>query len=256
MRSDGSRDDVALLDITAARFGYAGSVVLEGVDLKVRRGEFWFVLGPNGSGKTTLLRAVLGLLPTQGGSVERHSEHAALSRIGFVPQRCAFSPALPTTVREFVSLGAIGSDRPSFAAGADLTWALDRARLGGMEDRDYWSLSGGQCQRALVARALVRRPSLLILDEPTEGMDLGSEAEFLETLDAMHRSGETTLLFVTHRVEIAARYATHVALVYEGGVKSGTRDDMLHSALVEETFGARVVVSGVAPASPGEGVPR
>lgn len=228
-----------LLRVEAGRLGYRGLVVLDGVELEIRSGEFWFVLGPNGGGKTTLLHALLGLHPPLAGRVARDPVQAALARTGFVPQRCAFSPALPTSVREFVSLGRIRGDRPRAARAADLAWALERSGLVGMEDRDYWSLSGGQRQRALVARALVRRPSVLILDEPTEGMDVGSQEAFLETLEALHREERSTLVFVTHQIELAARYATHVALVRRGRVVAGPRDRVLDSERLTDVFGER-----------------
>jgi ABC-type Mn2+/Zn2+ transport system ATPase subunit len=229
----------SMLSLAGARLGYPGAIVLEGVDLQVGRGEFWFVIGPNGSGKTTLLRTLLGLLEPQQGRVERDPSSASRARTGFVPQQCEFSHALPTTVREFVSLGAIGGDRPRSKREEDLVWALERAQLDGMGDRDYWSLSGGQRQRALVARALVRRPSLLVLDEPTEGMDLGSQEQFLATVDALHRGEGSTILFVTHHIQIAARYATHVALVYAGQLIADGRDRVLQAELLEQAFGER-----------------
>ena len=234
-----SSSDAPILSLKGARLGYPGAVVLENVDLQVGRGEFWFVIGPNGSGKTTLLRTLLGLLEPQDGRVERDSGSASRARTGFVPQQCEFSHALPTTVREFVSLGAIGGDRPRSKREEDLAWALERAPLKGMGDRNYWSLSGGQRQRALVARALVRRPSLLVLDEPTEGMDLGSQEKFLATVEALHRDEGSTILFVTHQIEIAARYATHVALVYGGQLVADRRDQVLEADLLTRAFGDR-----------------
>ena len=232
------RRDEATLRVEGARLGYGATMVLEAVDLEVCRGEFWFLLGPNGCGKTTLLRAILGLLEPQAGRVWRHPSHAARGRIGFVPQHCALSAALPTTIREFVSLGAIGGDRPRKGLAADLDWALERGRLAGMADRDYWSLSGGQRQRALVARALVRRPSLLVLDEATEGMDLRSQEDFLAAIDALHREDGATVLFVTHHVDIAIRHATHVALIDGGRVLSGPRSEVLRPGTVAAAFGA------------------
>ena len=232
-----SSDDSPILELVGARLGYPGKLVLDSVDLRIERGQFWFVLGPNGSGKTTLLRALLGLLEPLDGRVIRDRRRAARSRIGFVPQQCAFSPALPTTIREFVSLGAVGGDRPAESRAEDLAWALDRAQLSGMADRDYWSLSGGQRQRTLVARALVRRPSVLILDEATEGMDLRSRDEFLDTLEDLHQESASTLVFVTHHIELAARHATHVALVNAGGVVSGPVGEMLEAEALAEAFG-------------------
>lgn len=229
----------AVLRLRNATLGYGGRAVLADVDLDVARGEFWFLLGPNGSGKTTLLRTLLGLLGSLAGEVWRHPEHAARSRLGFVPQHCAISPALPTTVREFVSLGTIGGDRPRSARGGDLAWALERAQLGGLEEQDYWSLSGGQRQRAVVARALVRRPSVIILDEATEGMDLRAQDEFLATLARLREEERSTVVFVTHRIDIAARYATNVALIHDGRVVPGTADDVLTASLLASAFGTQ-----------------
>ncbi len=223
----------AVLRVVNAELGYRHRPVLTDACWTVRPGEFWFLLGPNGAGKTTLLRSILGLLEPMRGQVWRHPQHCATARLGFVPQHCAVSPALPTTVREFVSLGAIGCDRPPGALNDDLSWSLERAGLGGMAQRDFWSLSGGQRQRALVARALIRRPSLIVLDEPTEGMDLGSENEFLTTLAELHRD-EATLIFVTHRAEIAIDFATHVAIVSDGRLFAGTRDEVLNPAFLQQ----------------------
>jgi len=221
-----------------AELGYGRETILARVSLEIAAGEFWFVLGRNGSGKTTLIRTLLGLLPPRDGLVWRDEKRASLERIGFVPQHCSISPALPTTVREFVSLGAVGAQRPASGRSADLEWALESAGLEAMGHRSYWALSGGQRQRALVARALVRRPALLVLDEPTEGMDVGSASEFLATLDASNRAGET-ILCVTHDVNIAARHATHVALTHEGHIHSGTWEEIRAAREMEIVFGAQ-----------------
>jgi zinc transport system ATP-binding protein len=232
-------DREPILGLESATLGYPGRVVLSGVSLDVAKGEFWFLLGPNGSGKTTILRVLLELIEPLAGSVWRHPVHAARARLGFVPQYSTLSPALPTTLREFVSLGTIGGDRARSRLGEDLAWALDRTRLAGLEGQDYWSLSGGQRKRALVARALVRRPSVILLDEATEGMDLRAEDEFMETLARLHREEGSTVLFVTHRVEVAARHATHVALIHEGRVVQGRARDVLQSDLLAAAFGPR-----------------
>jgi len=234
-----SNSGESILGLRAASLGYPGAVVFENVELSIGRGECWFVIGPNGSGKTTLLRALLGLLVPLKGHVVRIPRFAAQARTGFVPQQCAFSHALPTTVREFVSLGAIGGDRPRSRRDEDLAWALEQTQLEGMEDRDYWSLSGGQRQRALVARALIRRPSLLVLDEPTEGLDVGSRETFLDAIDSLHQQEESTILFVTHHIELAARYATHVALVYDGQLTADRREAVLRADVLARAFGDR-----------------
>jgi ABC-type Mn2+/Zn2+ transport system ATPase subunit len=225
-----------VIDVRGLDVGYRGRRVLSAVDWSVQPGQYWFLLGPNGSGKTTLLHAVLGLLPPLAGTIDRDPATASLEHTGFVPQRSRTNPTLPTTVREFVALGAVGLARS--ARGADsLAWALSRVGLAELAQRDLRALSGGQRQRALVARALVRRPRLLVLDEPTEGLDVASEEGFLATIDALHREEALTLLFVTHKLRIAERYATHVALFAAGRVRVGPRDEVLVPADLEATFG-------------------
>ena len=226
----------AVIEARGLALGYRGRTVLASVDWTVRSGEYWFLLGPNGSGKTTLLRGVLGLLAPLAGSLRRDPDTASLERTGFVPQRSLMNPTLPTTVREFVGLGSVGLPRKARDP-ASLDWALARAGLAGLADRDLRALSGGQRQRALVARALVRRPRLLLLDEPTEGLDVASEESFLETIDDLRRAEQLTLVFVTHKLRIAARYATHVALFVEGRVRAGPRDAVLLPADLEAAFG-------------------
>jgi ABC-type Mn2+/Zn2+ transport system ATPase subunit len=215
--------------------GYGRHTVLHGVDLEVRVGECWYFVGANGSGKTTFLRAVLGLLAPRRGVLERDPERTRGAHIGFVPQTERIGSALPTTVREFVSLGFAASEIPRAERGERLAWALARTGLAALSESDFASLSGGQQQRTLLARALVRRPGLLILDEPTEALDVASEEEFLATLEELHRDHGLTLLVVTHRLELAARHATHLALFHEGTVLSGPRDEVLARA---EALGA------------------
>jgi zinc transport system ATP-binding protein len=218
--------------------GYGAGAVLSQVDLEVREGEFWFFIGPNGSGKTTLLRALLGLLPDR-------------ARLGFVPQRCEVHRTLPTTVREFVSLGFVGSRQGREERAVSLAHALGLVELEGLAETSYWALSGGQRQRTLLARALVRRPRLLILDEPTEGLDVSSETSFVRTLAELHREKGLTLLVVTHKLELAARYATHAGLVTSGGVVSGPRDDVLDPRRLQSTFGVEVEIGALLAPTPG-----
>ena len=232
-----------VLKTTALTVGYAGRTVLERVTIECRRGEFWFFIGPNGSGKTTLIRAILGILRPQTGHIWLHPNLACRKGIGFVPQRCDLNPALPTTVREFVILGLVGIRLNSTEEPERLEWALHKVGLEGIAGCDYWALSGGQRQRALVARALIRRPDLLILDEPTNGLDLSAEDAFLRLLADLNRKEHLTLVFVTHDIAVAARYATHLAFFQSGRVESGPREQLLNRAVLERVYGVGVEVT-------------
>jgi zinc transport system ATP-binding protein len=226
-----------VVEARGLELGYGAEIVLRGVDLQVRAGEFWFLLGPNGSGKTTLLNAILGLLEPQAGVLRLDPSLAARDRIGFTPQTSALNPTLPTTVREFVSLGAVGLRLDRRARAERLAWALARLDLEALARSDLHALSGGQRQRAVVARALIRRPHLMLLDEPTEGLDVSSEDGLLRTLEALRAEEGLTLLFVTHKLRLAARFASHVALFHHALVRAGPRDETLDRAVVEQTFG-------------------
>lgn len=205
-----------VLRAAALDLAYGASVVLRHVELTVRGGEFWFFLGDNGSGKTTFLRAVLGMLRPAGGSLLLDPRLGGRRGIGFVPQHFEVNPALPTTVRELGSLGLVGLAVPRRERAARLERALEQVGLGALARRDVRSLSGGQRQRALLARALVREPSLLVLDEPMSHLDADAQQALLADLVALNRSRALTVLLVTHDREMAERHATHVA-TFAGG---------------------------------------
>lgn len=230
-------DGGPLLAADGLTLRYGNRRVLDAVSLTVRGGEFWFLLGPNGEGKTTFLRAVLGDLTPAAGRLVLGDALRDRAAVGFVPQRCAPNPILPTTVREFVELGLVGVAADAAQRRERVHWALAHAGLAGSEPRSYWALSGGQRQRALVARALVRRPRLLILDEPTNHLDFLIEQSILELLAALHRDEGTTILFVTHALHLAARYGTHVALFHGGRIESGPAAELLQPERLTAAYG-------------------
>ena len=232
--------DETLLRAESLDLGYGRRAILRRVDLEIRRGEFWFCLGPNGEGKSTLMRAILGGLQPRAGTLWLHDDLRSRSRIGFVPQRCDLNPALPTTVREFVRLGAVRAELPRHDRRLHVAWALQRVGLEALAAHSYWALSGGQRQRALVARALVRRPQLLLLDEPTNGLDLPASEALLQCLDDLYRDDRISLLFITHDVAMAARYGTHAILLHGGEAAAGPLQTVLTSQRLEQTYGAQM----------------
>jgi ABC-type Mn2+/Zn2+ transport system ATPase subunit len=232
-----------LLQARALTVGYGDRVVLCEVDFQIHSGEFWFFLGQNGGGKSTLLRAVLGLLPLLSGTLWIHPELASRERTGFVPQHGDFNHTLPVTVREFVQLGFVGLRVNNTERRQRLTWALEKVGLLGLERESYWSLSGGQRQRVLVARALVRRPTLLVLDEPTNNLDLPTENALLRLLVALNHTEQQTILFVTHNVELATRYATHVGLLHSGQILAGPRETVLTTSNLARIYGGGTLVT-------------
>ncbi|TGD67770.1 metal ABC transporter ATP-binding protein [Tabrizicola sp. WMC-M-20] len=171
--------------------GFGGAEVLHDVSVAVQPGEIVTIVGPNGSGKSTLLRALLGILPVARGRVSR----APGLRIGYVPQRLALDRSLPMTVRRFLSLPVRVSDG---AAGA----ALARVGVPDVGALQMASLSGGQLQRVLLARALLADPQLLVLDEPTQGLDQPGEAGFYQLIADVRGSTGVAVLMVSHDLHV------------------------------------------------------
>jgi zinc transport system ATP-binding protein len=218
---------VALEDLA---FGYRPEQpVLEGVDLRVEEGEFLAVAGPNGGGKTTLLRLVLGLeRPTAGRALLFGEPAHRFSRrrlLGYLPQRAQTGGEAPATVRELVTAGRLpatrlwGPLRPVDAAAVDE--AIARVGLTGRADAPLRTLSGGLQQRAFIAKALAAGPSLLVLDEPTTGVDAASQESLAGLLDELHRELGVTILYVSHEFGAVERFVQRLVLVRGGIVFDG-----------------------------------
>jgi ABC-type Mn2+/Zn2+ transport system ATPase subunit len=226
-----------LLRASHLSLGYGPSLVLNCIHFAVRAGEFWFLIGPNGSGKSTLLKALVGLLAPRAGEIGFAPALHSRAPIGFVPQSCDLNPSLPTTIREFVLLGLVGIKSTRQEAAERLAWALDKVDLLGLERRDYWALSGGERQRTLIARALVRRPALLIMDEPTGGLDFAVETRLMECLGRLNREEEMTIVCVSHDLQMAMSYGTHVGLVCDGGMQTGRPQEVLSPENIKRVYG-------------------
>lgn len=239
--SSASRE--VLLSAEQLALAYGARSILRDANLQVRRGDFWFLLGPNGAGKSTFARTVLGLHKPSGGRLAFHGEASRRDALGFVPQQCVLHPTLSTTVEEFVGLGFGTLRLPRAERRERVRWAIAAVGLAGRERSDVHDLSGGMRQRATVARALVRRPALLVLDEPTASLDPASQEALLLMLARLHRESGLTLLFVCHDVAVAARYATHVALFHDGMVEAGPRELLLDAAALTRTYGVPLEVS-------------
>jgi ABC-type Mn2+/Zn2+ transport system ATPase subunit len=207
---------VALLRLVDADFGYGREAIVHGVSLEVRAGEFVALLGANGSGKTTLVRGLLGLVPPLAGRVERKEG----LRIGYVPQRETLDPLYPLSGFDVALLGA-SRDLPFWrpAGGAERTAthaALDATRANGFAKKRYGQLSGGQRQRILIARALATQPAMLLLDEPTAGVDPETEVAILEMLESLRSDHRIAVWMVTHHLH-AVRGRVDRTLELEAG---------------------------------------
>jgi len=240
--STGPRPVLAASGLTLA---YGRRTVLHNVAFTVMPGEFWFIIGPNGAGKSTLVKAMLGLLAPTAGSLALARELDDRQRLGFVPQRLAMSETVPMTVREFVDLGSTGLTLTRGERQRRLVAALERTGIADLTRRDLRELSGGQRQRALIPRALVREPLMLVVDEPTTGLDPVAEQGLMEVLATLHHSG-LTVVFVAHDLAMVAERGSHVALVAGGTVRTGTAAEVLTTATLSAAFGVPMTVQRTA----------
>ena len=229
-----------LLAAEGAAFGYANKPVISHVDLQVRPGDLLGIVGANGSGKTTLFRGLLGLIPPLEGRVVRGD----LS-IGYVPQREELDAVYPLSVQELVLMGGygrIGGRRAWWRAPAraEVERAAECLRdvgLEGSERQLFASLSGGQRQRVLLARALMTGPELLMLDEPTAGVDRSASREILQRIAQLRRERDMAVLLVAHQLDQVRELADDVLLVRGGRVVRGASRELLAPESIERLFG-------------------
>jgi iron complex transport system ATP-binding protein len=231
-----------------------GRRVVSEIDLDVARGEWVALIGPNGAGKTTLLRAVARLVPF-GGSVELEGRstgglrRAELSRLlAVVPQEPSTPPWM--TVAEYVLLGRTPHLGPLAKEGSRdrdaAAQALERLDLTGYGGRRLGTLSGGEKQRVVVARALAQEARIVLLDEPTASLDIGHQQQALELLDVLRAESGLTLVAAMHDLTLAAQYADRMLLLDEGRiVADGVPAEVLTEPLIARHYGATIEVVGV-----------
>lgn len=233
----GNADAVVRLDrVTCA---YNGSAVLRDVDLTVDGGEFVGVVGPSGSGKSTLLKAITGTVRPVSGRVVRRPGLT----VGYVPQVETVNWFFPVTVLETVLMSATTRRVPwaSKAESRDAHETLERLGLGPYAHRHIRALSGGQQQRVFIARALFNKPSLLLLDEPTSGVDVGTRHDVMHLLHDLHHDG-LAIVLTTHDLNGVAAHLPRVVCLNRDVVATGAPGDVITSDVLERTYGAPMEV--------------
>jgi len=243
-----------MIDIAGAVVQLDGARVVDGVDLQVPVGTWTMLIGPNGAGKTTLLRAVAGLVAHSGtvrgdgAGLATRGAHARARLLALVPQ----DPLLPPdmTVDEYALLGRtahLGFLGRTGARDAEVAReALARLGLSGLADRPLGSMSGGERQRAVLARALAQQAPVLLLDEPTTSLDVGRQQDVLDLVATLQAERGLTVLGAMHDLTLAGQYADRLALI-DGGhmIAHGRPDQVLVETLIAEHYRARVRVEEV-----------
>jgi len=240
----------SVIEVRDLTFSYGAAPVLEGVNLQVEAGEFLGIVGPNAGGKSTLLKLILGLLEPQSGRIAVLGEgpRAATRRLGYVPQYPSFPREFPITVEQAVLLGRIGRRPPVGRWGAWLPVrvgkpdrqvvrrALEEVEAADLARRQIGSLSSGQLQRVLLARALACEPAVMILDEPTANIDLRLEGDIFDLLKRLNV--RMTILVVSHDVGFISGYVARVACLNRTLVCH--RTDAVDGQVIRALYGGQV----------------
>ena len=221
-------------------FGYGGAPVLRDVDLLVQAGQFTGIVGPSGSGKTSLLKILLGTEKPFHGHVNRRPG----TKVSYVPQLETVNWNFPVTVSECVLMSRASRRLSPWATKqekADVAEVLERLGIAGLGDRHIRQLSGGQQQRMFLARALVRKPELLLLDEPTSGVDVATRHEVLHLLDDLNAEG-LAIVLTTHDLNGMASHLPHLVALQQRVIASGPPAEVIVPDVLERVFGARMEV--------------
>jgi ABC-type Mn2+/Zn2+ transport system ATPase subunit len=247
-------DDV-IISVKNAAVSYREDVALQGVSLEVRKGEFIGIIGPNGAGKTTLLTVINGLgklvhgqARVLGSPVNGRNGIKLRKRIGYVAQVENIDPRLPINVRETVMVGCYGRlglfHRPTKAQWEKVDQMLDLVGMAHLSQRPIGHLSGGEYQRAAIARALIQQPEIFLLDEPTASIDPQAQREILSLIQVIHREYHMTTLFVTHDLGTLPSICQRLILMKEGKIwQQGSPESMLKEEILSQLYGAPISVA-------------
>lgn len=246
---------MSIIEISDLDFSYSGEAVLQNVSIDVRQQDFLAIIGPNGGGKTTLLKLILGLLTPDRGvvRVDGVSPRKASACIGYVPQIVHINRSFPITAIDVVMMGKFDPkkrlSRQSATNRREALAALERMDMAAHAHKKIGVLSGGQRQRVFIARALVTQPKLLLLDEPTAGIDTKGQADFYRLLKELNK--KITILVVSHDLLVISRYVKSVACVnkrlhyHDQAEITGDMLETMYPCTVEEVCPVELVAHGL-----------
>ncbi|MHB1118266.1 MAG: metal ABC transporter ATP-binding protein [Minisyncoccota bacterium] len=237
------------IEVDNVSFSYAGDPVLENLSFRVKKGEYLGIIGPNGGGKTTLIKIILGLLHPSGGAVklfgiDQH-DFKEKYRIGYVPQRATQDiKEFPATVFEVVRSGRIprrGLFRWFSKKDIDaVERAMEIAGVSWYRHMLVGNLSGGERQRVFIARALASEPDVLVLDEPTVGVDIGAQKTFYEFLASLNQDHHLTIIFISHDVDVISKEVKTVLCLNHNLVCHGLPEDLLSEHVLKRLYGGDI----------------
>jgi len=220
-----------LIKLDELAIGYDGEPILSDISVSINRGSFTAILGANGSGKSTLLKTLIGLQPPLRGKIEVASTSGRAAVFGYVPQSVQFDPLYRLSGVEVAQMGLYGRIGPGrFVPSSERAFVRECLQATGAApfSRQWFSeLSGGQKQRVLIARALATKPDILVLDEPTAGVDVAATHALLDFISQLHEERKLTILLVTHDLPLVRKHAQQVIWLHQGKVLCGTAAELL-----------------------------
>jgi len=229
---------VSAISVKNLSVDYGNQTVLNRLSFDVEKGKLTAIIGPNGSGKTTLFKAILGLIPHQGQvRIFQKPVREVLRRIGYVPQSFDFDRTLPITVREFLSFGALRHWHPS----GEL---CKEVHVDVLMDRLIGELSGGQLQRVLIAQALLKKPDLLLLDEPSSGIDIEGAKAFYDLIKHVNHEHGLTVVLISHEINMVYSLADQIICLNRDLICNGPPRQALTKDVMEQLYGSEVSLRG------------
>ncbi len=224
------------IEVKGVSHRYNEVVVLDNVSCGIEKGSITAIIGPNGSGKTTLIRGILGLLsPTVGTiTIEGKKPSEMRTHIGYVPQHLQFDRTLPITVNEFLKTYQCKDQKHRYK---NIAQVLKEVGLKNQINQKIGTLSGGQFQRALIARAIFHEKDILVLDEPSAGIDIEGEHSLYELIERLHDEHGTTCIIISHDVAIVHRFADSVICLNKKKICQGTPSSTITPEVLKQLYG-------------------
>jgi ABC-type Mn2+/Zn2+ transport system ATPase subunit len=233
-----------IIQFKDAAIGYGKNLLVDNINLSINDTDFIGIVGPNGAGKTTFLKTLLGSISPIRGKVIKEN-----LRFGYVPQRDTVQPLLPYSVYDVVMMGRYSLSgmfkRLTLADKKMVDESLEYVGLGDLRNKNYNSLSGGQRQRTLIARALAVEPNVLILDEPTNGMDTPSHYSLLDLITRLHAEKKLTIFLVSHLLSDVANVVKKIIMIDKNYFQFGSIEEILSEDNLKKTYSADFLITKV-----------
>lgn len=227
----------AYIEVSHVTYAYGQVVVLDDISCSIEKSSITAIIGPNGSGKSTLVRAIIGLIRPNSGEIliDGKKPHEVRTEVGYVPQQLQFDRTLPITVKEFLNVYQCKGQEHRYK---NIASVLEEVGLEGQMYQKIGTLSGGQFQRALIARALFHEKELLVLDEPSAGIDVEGEQTLYQLIEKLNRQHGTTCIIISHDISVVHRFADSVICLNKKKICQGLPSDAITPEVLQELYGS------------------